>query len=824
MKREKGEKVGFMQKIANQIVDKGTIIILVFGLVIAFCVIFSSNWVKVENSLAAYLPDTSETAQSLKLMEEEFVTYGSAKIMVENISYDDALALSEDISELDYVSMVQFSDSTTYYNDFAALFDVTFDYEEDDDECLEALDSLEKYLSDYDIYVKTDLGDQASETIANEMQTITVVVAIIVLVVLLITCDSFGEIPVLVLTFVASSMIAKGTNFIFGTISYVSNSVAIVLQLALSVDYAVIYLNRYKVERRDKDIRTANVIALSKAIPEICASSLTTIGGLIAMAFMQYGIGPDLSRVLIKAIIISLITVFVLMPAFIMLFAPLMEKTAHKSFLPKIDFVGKFGYAVRFIFPFAFLAVVVVTGLSSKNTPYVYGTSTLSTVRQSETSKTNKLIADTFTSNNKMALVIPAGDYDKEAELIDLLMKDEHVVSITGLANTDAVNGVKLTQSLNAREFSEALNVDLETVKLLYSAYALDAGNYANLINLDDFSVHFIDMFTFLDKLINEGYVSLDETTQNMITAAKAKIDVAVNQLQGENYSRILIYSTYSEEGDETFAYIDSLHDVVASVYGEEADCYVASESTSQYDLKKTFAVDNTVVSVVSAVVVLIVLLFTFKSAGLPVLLILVIEGCIWINFAFSTVADDPVFFMGYLIVSSIQMGANIDYAIVVSSRYQEMVKKMNARDAMIDSMNFAFPTIVTSGTMMVGAGLFISLLTSEPTIAGIGTYLARGTLISIFVTMFILPSILIVGLTIIEKTSFTIKLKALPQIQDTGTLRVSGNVRGYINGYINANVTGVIKGEVDLRAITENVIEKDDSIEVDEEGADDEE
>ena len=180
---------------------------------------------------------------------------------------------------------------------------------------------MKEELDGYDYYLSTTLGDIEAELIAEEMNVIVVLVAFVVVTVLLLTSQAYAEVPVLLITFVAAAILQMGTNFVFGTISFVSNSVTVVLQLALSVDYAIILLNRYKEEHVNLEAREAIIIALSKAIPEICGSSLTTIGGLIAMGFMQYKMGPDLSMCLIKSIFLALGSVFLLMPGVIMLFS-----------------------------------------------------------------------------------------------------------------------------------------------------------------------------------------------------------------------------------------------------------------------------------------------------------------------------------------------------------------------------------------------------------------------------------------------------------------------------------------------------------------------
>ena len=802
MNQEKTEenKPSFMIKLASFIVDKRNLFFLIFALAIIFSLV-SKHWVSVENSLAAFLPDTSETSIGLDRMDENFITYGTAQIMVANISYGDAEELADHISELPYVAMVMFDNTTDHYNDFSALLTVTFPYGEKDDRCLEALDKLKQELSDYDIFVSTTLGDQASETIAHEMVFITIYVAIVVLAVLLFTSDSYAEVPVMVMTFLTSAALSDGTNFALGTISFVSDSVTIVLQLALSVDYAVILLNRYKDELKRTDPRSATILALSKAIPEITSSSLTTIGGLVAMMFMQYGLGPDLAVVLVKAILLSLLTVFLLMPGLIVLFSGLMKKTTHRSFVPKIPFVGKFAYATRHVIPLLFLGLIVAAYYYSSKCPYVYGYSTLSTRLQSEQDKIDELIDETFTSPNMVALVVPGNDYEKEAQLLKELDARPEVKSSTGLANTEAMKGRMLTEKLNAREFAELIDVDTEIAELLYAAYAIDDENYAKLITgISTYKVPFIDMFLFLHKEVEEGYVTLEEDQQKTVDDAYTKITIARNQLQGENFDRMLLYLTLPQEGEETFSFLQELHDIARKYYGEEADILVVGESTSQLDLKTTFARDNTVVNVTSALIVLVVLLFTFNSAGMPVLLILVIEGCIWINFSYPTITQNNLFFLGYLIVSSIQMGANIDYAIVVSSRYQEVKRKMPARDAIIDTMNFAFPTIVTSGSMMVLAGFLIGNMTSEPCISGIGMCLGRGTIISIVAVLFALPQILLLGDKIIEKTSFDVNLSLPVSTQSaSGLVHVDGLVQGRIEGTVVGVMHATIRGNVSL-------------------------
>lgn len=785
----------FMVKVATFIVDRRNLFFLLFVIAIIFSVV-AMNWVKVENDVSEYLPDTTETKQGLNLMSEEFITYGTAKIMVTNIPYSEAEKISDEIETMDDVIMLDFDNTKDHYNNFSALYDITFGYEEDDDRALEALDKVKEMLSGYDMYVSTSMGDADAEAIESEMQVISVIVAVIVVSILLLTSQTWAEVPVLLLTFIAAALITKGTNFMMGTISFVSNSVTIVLQLALSIDYAIIFCNRYKEEHATLPIREADIIALSKAIPEITSSSLTTVGGLIAMMFMQFGIGSDMAICLIKAIFLSLLAVFLLMPGLIMVFGNLMDKTRHKSFIPKISFVGKFAYHTRFIVPPLFLVLIIAAFVVSKNCPYVYGYTLLETPIQSESQLTDELIEESFGKSNMVALIFPGGDYEKERNLLNELDAREEVDYSMGIANTEAMDGYMLADKLTARDFAEMMDIDYELAELLYMAYAVDDENYAKIVNgLSTYSVPLVDMFMFLYDEVDQGYVTLDDDLMDELEDAHSKMQIALDQLQGENYSRALVYLNLPQEGTQTFDFLDEMHKI-ANKYYEDATILIPGDSTSQYDLYKTFQVDNSVVNVVSILAVLVVLLFTFQSAGMPVLLILVIQGVIWMNFSFPVLQNKNLYFMSYLIVSSIQMGANIDYAIVISGRFMELKDKMSKKDAIIETMNFAFPTIVTSGSMMVLAGVLIGQMSSDGAICGIGQCLGRGTIISILVVMFCLPQILLLGEKVIDRTSFKVSVP-LKLERTAGLVRLDGFVQGQIDGDFVGEIHGLVRGNV---------------------------
>lgn len=728
--------------------------------------------------------------------------------MVANISREKAQALCDEIAGMEGVQSILFDGTQDHYNHVSALYGITFDYDEKDGRCLETLDQVQEAMSGYDVYVSTELGNSLSEIIDAEVSMIMVYVSIIIIAVLLLTSQTYAEVPVMILTFGAAMILDQSTNFLLGKISFVSNSVTSVLQLALSLDYAIIFCNRYKEEHQRLPVREAVVVSLSKAIPEIGASSLTTIGGLVAMMFMQFKIGPDMGICLIKAILTSLLAVFVIMPGLLMLFGPLMDRTGHRNFVPKIPFVGKFAYATRFFIPPAFLAVAALAWHFSGMCPFAYGYGNLETPKLNDTQIAENMIAENFTNSNFVALIVPAGDYQKEGTLLKELEAMEEVDYAMGLSNVEAMDGYMLTDQLTPRQFAELADLDYELAQAVYAWYAAGNEDYGEMMGgISTYSVPLIDMFLFVCRQADSGMVTLDAEQSEMLAEAQSQMENAKKQLQGDEYSRMLVYLALPESGDETYAFIDTLRKTAQSYY-PDGNVYVVGEATTEYDFQKSFSRDNIVVSVVSILIVLAVLMFTFKSAGMPLLLILVIQGSIWINFSIPYFTGKGLFFMSYLVVSSIQMGANIDYAIVIASRYNELKNEMHHKDAIIETMNFAFPTIITSGTIMAVAGTLIGRMTSEATIAGIGQSIGRGTVISIGLVMFVLPQILLLGGAVVDKTAFTMG-GVIRKKSASGRIRVDGLVRGEINGLVSGTIHGTVDGEVNLNLISGTAAEE---------------
>ena len=764
VEQNKPEKENGMLKVSRFIVEKRYLIFLILIISVIFSA-FSVNWVQVERDLTKYLPDNASSTLGLDVMEKEFVTYGMAEVMFANVTYEEAEIIYKDIKEMECVQSVTFDDTTTHYNNVSALYSITFNYPEEDENCLIGLEEILVKYEDYDTYVSTTLGNSLQENLDREVAVIMVIVAIIVVLVVTLTSESYGEVPVLLLTFVSAMILNMGTSFILGKISFISDSVTSVLQLALSLDYAVIMVNRYREEHQTLPTKEAVIVALSKAIPEISSSCLTTIGGLMAMLFMQFKVGPDMAVNLIKSIFFALASVFFIMPGLLVLFAPLIDKWQHKRFIPKVPFVGKIAHKTYRIIPPVFIVIALVAMYVSGLCPYAYGEDGIETPLQNETQVAKQMIADTFTSNNMIAVVVPAGDYEKEKAILDELASMEEVSSAMGLANIEAMDGYTLTSKLNPRQFAELADLDYEVAQMLYTAYATENEMYGEVIGgISNYRIPLMDIFLYVCDMLDEGLVELDSEQQETLDDLKIQLVSGKEQLQGENYSRMLVYTTLPLGSETTYAFVESVKDIAQKYYPNK-DVHVVGNVTSEMDFKASFLSDNTVVSIVSLLIVLVVLLFTFKSVAMPIVLIAVIQGCIWINFSFPVITNEPVFFLSYLITSSIQMGANIDYAIVAASRFMEIKDKMPKKEAIIETMNFAFPTIITSGSIMVAAGFLVGNLTSSGSIVSMGQGLFRGTTLSIILCLFVLPQMLLISEKIVDRTSFsTSQLKQVAQ------------------------------------------------------------
>ena len=785
-----------MTKVARFIVDKRKAFYLVFIAAFVFCAA-SINKVQVNNDITSYLPAQTETRRGLTIMDEEFITLGSANVMVSNVTYQTALDLSHKLENIDGVSEVAFDGTEEHYKNSSALFTISFDGEETDPATVEAMNEVLSALEGYDVYSSTQIGRDESATLQQEMTVILAIAAVVIVVVLLFTSKSYMEVPVYLIVFAAAAVLNMGTNFIFGTISFITNSIAVVLQLALAIDYAIIFCHRYMEERDNGlDPREADIAALSKAIVEISSSSLTTISGLVALMLMQLRIGFDMGIVLSKGIVCSMLCVFLLMPGLLMLFSGPIDRTRHRNLVPKINFWGKAVVRLRYILPPIFLVVVVAGAVLSSHCDYVFDTNDTDFDNKPAWRIADEKVTDTFGKKNTIAVLVTRGDYNKEKYVLERVSQLPQVTQATGLANIEVEDGRMLTDEMNPRQFSELAGVDIELARLLYQAYGLSVEEYGAIFqDPDDYSVPLIDVFEFLLDQKDKGVVNLTGEQADKVDDLQERLDVGLEQLRGEHWSRLVFVADVPTEGDETYALLDEIRSITQEYYGD--DVILVGNSTNAFDLASSFSGDNMKISILTALFVMVILLFTFKSAGLPILLVLTIQGSIWINFSVPVLTGTNLFFLSYLVVSSIQMGATIDYAIVITNRYMELKTVMERKQAAVEALSQSFPTILTSGTIMAVAGFLIGGISTDATIGSVGQTLGRGTVTSIILVMTVLPQLLMLGDALIERTAITLN-RDRKQRFNQGTMRLDGHIRGHVSGFVDGEFKGVLHGSVD--------------------------
>ena len=802
-----------MTKLARFIVDKRKAFYLVFAAAFLFCAA-SIDKVEINNDITSYLPAQTETRRGLTIMDEEFITLGSANVMVANVTYETALELSRQLEAVPGVSGVAFDDTSDHYKDAAALFTISFDGEETDPETAAALEAVLSALEGYDVYPSTQIGRDVSVSLQKEMTVILAIAAVVIVVVLLFTSKSYMEVPVYLIVFATAAVLNMGTNFLFGTISFITNSIAVVLQLALAIDYAIIFCHRYMEERDNGlDPREADIAALSKAIVEISSSSLTTISGLVALMLMQLRIGFDMGIVLSKGIVCSMLCVFLLMPGLLMLFSGPIDRTRHRSLVPRINFWGKAIVRLRYVMPPLFLAVVAAGAVISARCDYVFDANDTDFDNKPDWRIADEKVADTFGAKNTIAVLVPRGDYAREQRILEQVSALPQVTQATGLANIEVEDGRMLTDEMNPRQFSELAGVDIELCRLLYQAYGLSVEEYGAIFqDPDDYAVPLIDVFEFLLEQKDKGVVSLTEEQADKVDDLQEQLDVGLEQLRGEHWSRLVFVADVPTEGEETYALLDEIRAVAQTYYGDQV--VLVGNSTNAFDLASSFSGDNLKISILTALFVMIILLFTFKSAGLPILLVLTIQGSIWINFSVPVLTHTNLFFLSYLVVSSIQMGATIDYAIVITNRYLELKEEMERKQAAVEALSQSFPTILTSGTIMAVAGFLIGGISTDATIGSVGQTLGRGTVTSIILVMTVLPQLLMLGDALIERTAITLN-RDRKQRFNQGILRLDGHIRGHVSGFVDGEFKGVLHGSVD--ALVESKYQKPDTSEQEE-------
>ena len=758
-KKTKKPKINILKQISAAIVKYRYIIFLLFAVAAVYCAL-SAGKVRINSDLTSFLPETTETRRGLTVMEDEFITYASANVMVSNITYSMAEDIAGKIEETDHVTSVAFDDSSAHYVPASALFSISFDGTEDDPAVIEAMSQIREMVSPYDSYISSGIGADFSKYLAQEMTVVIILAAVVIVAVLLFTSRSWFEVVIFGIVFAVSALLNMGTNFWLGEISSITNSIAIILQLALAIDYAIIFAHRYQDEAQFRPSeREALTEALSKSIIEISSSSLTTISGLAAITLMQFRLGRDLGIVLSKGIICSMITVFLLMPGLIMLFPKALKRTLHKSLIPDIGAWGRFLVKSKYVFVIIFALILPAAIYCSSNTEYAFADSSVTELVYSESRQAVHKINDTFSPDTAIAILVPSGNYEAEKQILKETEELSGIKKATGLANIETGSGRVLTDSYTPRMFAELTDIDIEQAQLLFQAYGIQHEQYQAIFNsVSAYEVPLIDMFLYLFEKIDQGIVTLEGDQAEKINELRGTLERGVDQLKGDDWDRMVLTASVPVEGEESVALTETVRQI-AEKYYEEGSVLVVGDITSARDLRDSYNGDSRLISILTIVFVFVILLFTFRSVAAAAILVFVIQGSIWINFSFPFIQGSVPSFVTNMIVSAIQMGATIDYAIVLMSRYLALKDEYPKKEAMAVAVKESFPTVMTSGLIMTVAGLLIAYRISDVYVGHIGLAIGRGAFISVILVMTVLPQMIILFDKAIAKTKFRIRL-----------------------------------------------------------------
>jgi predicted RND superfamily exporter protein len=683
-------------KIINGIVKHHKLVTIIFALMVAVS-IFLSTGVKTNFDLSSYIPEEADSTVALEKMQEEFgEALPNVEVAMPNMTVSEALAFKEKLLDLDSVSGVLWLDDQldlavpldlqdqatveSFYKDSVALYQVTADK----DNAAESLESLRETAGEEGA-IRGQIVElaEAQQATQSEITRIMLFAVPMALVILIIATKSWFEPFLFLLVVFVGVFINLGTNIIFSEISFITQSVAAILQLAVTMDYAIFFLHRtneYKAEGDPLDVAVKK--SMKKSFQPVSSSAATTLFGFLALVFMRFKLGPDLSLVLAKGVVLSLITVFVLLPALIMLTDRIIEKTTHRSLLPSFKGLAKVvtKLAIPILIIVALIIVPVFLGQRANN--FLYGMG--SYAEGSRAAEDAKMINEKFGNNMQMALLVPRDRPAKEEIFIERLEEMPEIKSV--------ISFISMT--------SAAIPPDLISEEL-------------------------------------------------------------TSQLLSDDFSRMIVVSNSPAESPETFALAEHIRELSAEIYNEGEEVHLVGENFIMTDMRDTIKEDNIIVNGLAILAVAVVIAIAFRSISLPLLLVLTIEISIWINLAIPYFGGTNLNYIGYLIVSTVQLGATVDYGILLTQHYMDNRQIMGRKEASEKSVTDTAASLIAPGFILAAAGFVLSAVSSITVVGELGLVLGRGALLSLFMVIFLLPNLLRILERFIEKT--TLKANFLP-------------------------------------------------------------
>lgn len=688
----RGEKPSL--RLARFIIKKQKWIESVFAAGCLFSLI-AMLFVNVNYDLTEYLPDTARSHIGLDQMESAFGYPGTARVMLKDVSLYEAKQYKDRLEAVDGVDQILWCDSTVniyagedfidmesiedYYKDGCAVMDVTFDEGDTSAKTAQAIEQMQAITGEKGYYVGMAVQTKSlTENVESEMSLILTVAVIMIFAVLCITTNAWSEPFLFLLVMGVAILLNRGTNIFIGTVSFLTDNVAMVLQLATSMDYSIFLLDAFSREREGGlSEEEAMVRAVDDAINSIFASSLTTVVGFLALVSMKFTIGFDMGLVLAKGIVFSLLTVVFFMPAMILKFASMNERTRHRRFLPDFQGLSRRIYKARYASLALMLLLVPPAYVAQGMNTYLYGNSAVGASEGTKVYADDQVIVNTFGRSNMLLALYPNTSSVREREMTEAIEALPYVKSVTSLAGT-------LPEGIPEEFLPQSLTGELHT----------------------------------------------------------------------RDWCRMLIYIRTKSESSQAFACTQELEEILTGYYPENS--YLVGETPSTRDIRDTITEDNTRVNMLSLLGVFLVVMASFRSLVVPVLVIIPIEAAIFLNMAVPYLAGDTMVYMGYIIVSSIQLGATVDYAILLANNYAACRKKIpDKREACIQALSLSCTSIFTSGTIIVLAGYIIHFISSTAAIGDLGHLIGRGGLYSMVLVLTVLPALLVLFDRIVTDNEF---------------------------------------------------------------------
>lgn len=668
--------------LARFIIEKRALIESIF---VAGCIfsIIAMCFVNVNYDLTKYVPSYTQSSQGLDKMKEEFGYPGTARLMIKDVSLYEAKKYKDQLAAVDGVDQILWCDTKVnvyagedfvnlddikdYYKDGCAVMDITFEEESDSPRTERAIDEMKAITGDKGCYVGMAVQNKSLiETTAREMGRILVVAVIMILAVLCLATTAWTEPILFMLVMGVAVLLNKGTNIFLGTISFLTDNVAIILQLATSMDYSIFLLDAF-MSWRDTGLSEEEAIvkAVEEAINSIFASSLTTVVGFLALVTMKFNIGFDMGLVLAKGIVFSLLSVVFFMPAMILKFTKWNDRTKHRSFFPDFTKMGKGVFKIRYAVLIGVLLITPPAYVAQGMNHFLYGNSAVGGAKGTQVYEDDQEITARFGRSNMLLLIYPNNDIVAERRLSDELEDLPYVKSVTSMANT-------------------------------------------------------------LPEGVPEEFLP----------------ESATSLLHKNDTARMLIYIRTKGESDIAFQCTDQIRDIMKKYYPEES--YVVGETPSTQDIKVTITEDNTRVNVLSLLGVFMVVMFSFHSVLIPLVVMIPIEVAIFLNMAIPYIQGVDMVYMGYIIVSSIQLGATVDYSILLTNNYIAKRKLLPKKEACIEAVTRSCSSIFTSGTIITLAGYIVHFISTTAAIGDLGHLIGRGGLLSVMLVLTLLPALLV--------------------------------------------------------------------------------